>query len=63
MCGDCERAQEIFSDEVYIRVGIANVQLVGCRVHTKALIDIYRKGLDKLNEEINMRVPTSKVLP
>jgi hypothetical protein len=63
MCGNCERAQETFVDETYIRVGTANVQLVGCRVHTKALIDIYRKGLDKLNEEINMRVQTPKVLP
>jgi hypothetical protein len=53
-CANCEALQETFVDgdnEIYVRVGIANVQIIACPVHAKALIDTYRKGLDQLSKE------------
>jgi hypothetical protein len=55
-CADCEKCQETFVDsenEIYIRVGIANVQIIACKVHAKALIDIYRKGLETIQNGTN----------
>ena len=55
-CPECERIQESFTDsenEIYIRVGTANVQIVGCPAHAQALIITYRKGLEQLQKEEN----------
>lgn len=59
-CDNCEKIQETFVDpelEVYIRVGISNVQIVACPAHAQALIDIYRKGLSKIQEEQMKPIP------
>lgn len=72
-CDNCEKIQETFVDsenEIYIRVGIANVQIIACPVHSRALIDTYRKGLDKIQEEhiepikvpgFNIQAPDGKI--
>lgn len=54
-CPNCEALQDTFVDadlEMYIRVGTANVQIIACPVHARALIQTYRKGLDQLQKEM-----------
>lgn len=41
-CSKCEEEPI----QTYIRVGKANVAVMGCEEHLKELIEIYRKGLE-----------------
>jgi len=52
-CEECDRIQEIMFDKniphqlpiAYVRIGNANVAIVGCNKHIKQLIDELRKDV------------------
>lgn len=55
-CLECEKIQDTFvntDDEIYIRVGTGNVQIIACSTHAQALIQTYRKGLEQIEREEN----------
>jgi hypothetical protein len=43
-CDKCEQIQEDGKLKAYIRIGNANVEIVGCQDHLRDLIDLVRLG-------------------
>lgn len=51
-CKECEKKQDLAFDKnipqsvpiAYIRVGVANIAIIGCEEHVKATIEKIRKG-------------------
>ncbi|MDD5010216.1 MAG: hypothetical protein PHC68_17665 [Syntrophorhabdaceae bacterium] len=44
-CKDCEKAQEE-GRHTYVRVGKANILVMGCDVHLKEMFEQLRKGTE-----------------
>lgn len=52
-CDECDKVQNSMEYVSFVRVGKANVMIVGCKEHLKDLLDIYNLGLmtrDVVNE-------------
>ena len=47
-CDECEKAQEE-GMVAYYRVHVANVGIIGCRKHVKAMIDTLNNNSDELS--------------
>lgn len=44
-CDECDKVQNSMEYVSFVRVGKANVMIVGCKEHLKDLLDIYNLGL------------------
>lgn len=53
-CDECDKAQEE-GMVAYYRVHVANVGIIGCRKHVKAMIDTLNNNSDELRARTNQK--------
>jgi hypothetical protein len=59
-CDECARVQNEMEYVSYVRVGAANVMIVGCKEHLKKLLDMYNFGVSIFDKADEILAPEKK---